>query len=65
MTSELKQLIDLASNEVNKHPKGELILPLRKKIYKLLGEHKEDEVGNAALTQGLLVRTRASHFMYK
>lgn len=58
MTSELKQLINEAINEVNKNPKGELILPLRKKIYKLLGEHKEDEVGHAVLTQGLLVRTK-------
>lgn len=31
MKDELKDLLNKAKNEVNNHPKGQLILPLRKK----------------------------------
>lgn len=62
MTNELTELINIAKDEVNKHPNGELILPLRKSIYKLLGEHKDDEEGHAILTQGLLRRTELAIF---
>lgn len=35
-----EQFIKQIKHEVENHPKGQLILPLRKKLYKYIGEHK-------------------------
>lgn len=57
MENELLELLNTLKEEVNKHPRGELILPFRKSIYKLMGEHQDNEDGHAILTIGLLKRT--------
>jgi hypothetical protein len=56
MTNELKDLLNKANYEVNNHPKGQLILPLRKEIYRLMGEHSEDNEGRVLRTDGFLRR---------
>ncbi len=58
MSNELIELLKMLKDEVIKHPKGELILPFRQNIYKLLGEHEENEEGHALINQGLLRRTK-------
>jgi len=60
MKDELKDLLNKAKNEVNNHPKGQLILPLRKKIYRLMGEHNEDSEGRVLRTDGYLRRLQLS-----
>lgn len=40
MNLQFEEFINQLKYEVENHPKGQLILPLRKKIYKYMGEHK-------------------------
>lgn len=54
----LDNLLAKAKEEINKNPHGHLILPLRKEIYKELGEHKLDSNDHAIITKGLQRRVQ-------
>ena len=58
MTNELVQLLNKAKDELNKNPKGQLVLPLRKEIYRLMGERIEDNEGHAIKTEGYFRRLK-------
>jgi hypothetical protein len=58
MKNELLELLNKAKNEVNNHPKGELILPIRKSILKHLGEHLENSNEHALINNGLKRRIK-------
>lgn len=53
LPKELQDILDEAKKSVIEHPKGELILPIRKKIWKALGEMKLITEETAAATIGL------------
>jgi len=58
MKNELLELLNKAKNELNNHPKGELILPIRKSILKHLGEHLENSNEHALINNGLKRRIK-------
>lgn len=54
----LENILAKAKEEINKNPNGHLTLPLRKELYKELGEQKLDSNDHALITKGLLRRTQ-------
>lgn len=58
LNKKLSDVISLAKHEVIGNAKGELILPIRKKIWACLGEYEIDDKNRALVTSGLIKRTK-------
>jgi hypothetical protein len=58
LPKELTDILNDAKKELLSHPKGEMILPIRKSIWKLLGFYNIDTNNKAIPTVGLKRRTK-------